>query len=47
MYLVIDNRTGAIVSRTSTIERAQARIDALVSTWVWNFDQLDITLAAA
>lgn len=46
MFLIIDNKTGAIVSRTSTIERAQERIDALVSTWVWTYKQLDIKVAA-
>lgn len=45
MYLVIDNRTGVIVERTRTLRRAQARLDALLQTWVWTEGQLEITLA--
>lgn len=35
MYLVIDNRTGAIVTRTSTLERALERIQVLKEQFEW------------
>lgn len=37
MYLVIDNHTGAVVSRTTTVTKAQALADRLTEANEWVF----------